>query len=323
MSDSNDFTITNQIRSKAGYAAAASLTPEQRKKRAIKAALGKKDVRNLPKATHEGELLIGNKAVACAVLEDGRRVITESSMFEVLDRPRTGRKKTDGKGSGLPSFLSAENLKPLIPNDILNGADIIQFAGKTGKKCYGYEATLIPEICKIYLDAREKGVLTKQQLVNVRRCEIILHSLASVGITSLIDEATGFQEVRERNELQRLFEKFIAKELRPWTKRFPLEFFENLKRMYGLEHLKGNPSFIGHIINKYIYEEISPEILDELKKRNPINESGNRSHRHHQFLTEDIGCDALQKQVITINTLLRISNNIDEFKDYFEKGKLR
>lgn len=318
MSKDTNFIITHQVRSKAGKSAASNMTPEQRKERAIKGALGRKSVRDLPKATHEGELFIGNKAISCAVLENGRRVISESSMFSILERKKQGRKS---KAIELPAFLSADNLKPLIPSDLLKGSTIIQFAGKTGKKCYGYEATFIPQICKIYLDARNLGVLTKNQLPTVRTCEIILHSLASVGITSLIDEATGFQEVREKNELQKLFEKFIAKELRPWTKRFPYEFFENLKRMYGLEHLKGNPSFFGHLINNYVYGEISPEILEELKKKNPINESGYRSNRHHQLLTEDIGCDALKKQIVKVNTLLSVTDNIEDFKVLYEKTK--
>jgi len=321
MSKNTEFTVTNQVRSKAGKKAASNMSPEQRRERAIKAALGRKSVRDLPKATHEGELIIGDKSIVCAVLEDGRRVINETSMFSVLDRSRTGRKPKKGNGGELPAFLSANNLKSLVINSGINGTHMIVFAGKTGKKCYGYEATIIPEICKIYLEAEELEILQQSQMPTVKRCKIILHSLASVGITALIDAATGFEKVREKNELQKLFEKFIEKELRPWTQRFPYEFFENLKRMYGLEHLKGNPSFFGHLINNYIYEEISPEILKELKRKNPYNDSGNRKHRHHQFLTEDIGCDALKKQIVKVNTLLSVTDNIEEFKILYDKTK--
>jgi len=147
MSDKNLITciVTNQDRSKGGKAAAASMTAEQRQERAIKANRAKKCYKDIPKATHSGELEIGYTNISCAVLEDGRRVITESSMFEILGRSKTGRKPKSGGVSNLPSFLSAENLKPLI-NSVLSGWEgAVNFYSPKFGKAYGYEATIIPE----------------------------------------------------------------------------------------------------------------------------------------------------------------------------------
>jgi len=315
----SNFIITNEQRSKAGKTAAANMTAEERRERAIKASHGRKSMRDLPKATHSGDLTIGDTTISCAVLEDGRRLITETSMFEILDRKRFGRSSTEQ----LPRFLAANNLKPLITNDLECGAGTITFIPKNGRKAYGYEAKIIPEICKIYLDARDLGILTPSQMPTAKRAQVILHSLATIGIISLIDEATSYQEVRENSELQILFNKFIAKELQPWTKKFPNEFFTHIKRMYSLEHLKGNPQFIGHLINRYIYGEISYEILEEIKEKNPTNEKGLRSNRHHQFLTEDVGHPALNKQIMKINTLLSVSDSKEDFEVLFEKTKRR
>lgn len=320
MSDFDTFNITQKDRSKGGKERAKKLSPQRRKEIATKASHSRKCIKDLPKATHSGDLIIGDTKIACAVLEDGRRVITESSMFEILGRARRSRKKDRG-GTDLPAFLGANNIKPFINNNLRGWTGTIQFFSPKYGKAYGYEAEVIPGICKIYLDARRAGVLTSQQYPTANKAEIILHSLAKVGIISLIDEATNFQQERENNELQKLFKKFIAKELQPWTQRFPHEFFENIKRWYGLEHLKGNPSFIGCFINKYIYEEISPEILDELKARNPTIEKGYRRNRHHQFLTPDVGHPTLEKQILKINTLMSVTDSKEEFDKLYDKTK--
>src|SRR5439155_7364496 len=67
----------------------------------------------LPRATHSGELKIGNVLIPCAVLEDGTRVITQRGMFVAL-----GMNKNPSKGQttieNRPGFLSANNLSPFI-----------------------------------------------------------------------------------------------------------------------------------------------------------------------------------------------------------------
>lgn len=306
----------NSMQQKGGIVSANKMTKEQRIERARKASHSRKSIKNLIGASHTGSLTIGNVEISCAVLDDGKRVITESSMFEILGRKRGGRER----GAELPRFLGADNLKPFINNDLLSGSNVITFRGVSGKN-YGYEAKIIPEICRVYLDARNAGILTANQLPTARRCEIILHSLAKVGITALIDSATGYEVDREKYELQKLFNKFISDELRPWTKKFPDSFFENIKRLYGLQHLKGNPSFCGHIINGLIYDEISPDIKTELQKRNPITEEGYRKVRHHQLLTTDIGCPALEKQIVKVNTIMDLCDSKEEFDSMWKKLK--
>jgi len=310
----------------AGKAAAAKMTPQQRKERAIKANSSKKCMQKYPRATHVGELVFGDFSISCAVLPDGTRVITEKSVFEALGRVRTGRKTTKNtndidKGGKVPAFLESKNLIPFIPNSLIDGANITVFIHSSRGKAYGHKAESIPEICKVYLDARRAGVLVKSQLAIADRAEIILQALAKTGIIALVDEATGFERDKENDELQKLFSKFIAIEIQPWIKRFPPDFFTNLKKMYGLEHLKGNPQFAGTLINKFIYRELSTEIHEELRRRNPINEKGYRNNRHHQLLTHDIGCPALEKQIAKVNTLMSVSDNKEQFDALYEKTK--
>lgn len=50
-------------------------------------------------------------------------------------------------------------------------------------------------------------------------------AFAKTGLVAVIDEVTGYQADRDRDELQKVLEKYISAELLPWAKRFPDEFY--------------------------------------------------------------------------------------------------
>ena len=85
-------TIT-QVSSMGGKKRAQSLSAERRKEIAIKASYSRNCLNQMPKATHQGKIIIGDISLDCAVLDNGKRVITESSAFKVIGRQRKGRKK--------------------------------------------------------------------------------------------------------------------------------------------------------------------------------------------------------------------------------------
>src|SRR6185436_18343053 len=75
---------------KGGRARAKKLSAEERKaiaRNAADARWGK----DLPKATHEGTLIIGEMEIPCAVLEDGTRVLTQSGVMVALGRSRQAK----------------------------------------------------------------------------------------------------------------------------------------------------------------------------------------------------------------------------------------
>ena len=57
---------------------------------------------------------------------------------------------------------------------------------------YGYRATLLPNVCEVYLKACDARVLRSSQLPVSERAEIVMRGLAKVGIIALADEATGY-----------------------------------------------------------------------------------------------------------------------------------
>lgn len=276
------------------------------------------------KANYKGVLHIAEKKLNCAVLEDGTRVMSTGAVFKAFGRTKRGRSKTEVRVLGmpeLPSFIDANNLVPFINEELKEMLKQVSYVSG-GKVMQGYRAEIIPLLCNVYLEARTANALTKQQEPLAIASEIIVRSLAKIGILALIDEATGYQEVRERDELQRILKAYISEELLPWTKMFPDEFYKEIFRLNSWPYDPGSlkrPGVIGKWTNQLIYEQLPDGVLADLKQKNPQNEKGNRKYRHHQFLTLDIGNPHLEKQLVSVITLMNVSNNWKRFMSLFKK----
>jgi hypothetical protein len=47
--------------------------------------------------------------------------------------------------------------------------------------------------------------------------QILVQGFAQVGIVALVDEATGYQAIRDRQALQEILDRFLRKELAAWA----------------------------------------------------------------------------------------------------------
>lgn len=310
--------VLSQAGSSAGGRARASrLTAEERSaiaRDAAKARWGS----SIAVATHSGELVIGGQSIACAVLEDGTRVINQGTLLSALGRAR--KAKTDSTGT----VLFAGNLSNFVPAEVREAIESpISYAPQSGGRATGYPAGLLPQICEVYLSARSEGALLKSQEPAARAAEILVRGLAKVGIVALVDEATGYQETRARHELEAILDAYVQSELRPWVRRFPDEFFRQIYRLQGWEYKPGTSKrtpYVGKLVNKYVYEQLPPGVLEQLEIQNPRNERGNRARKHHQFLTADTGNSHLDRQISTVTTLMRISDTQQQFIELFERA---
>jgi hypothetical protein len=269
------------------------------------------------KASHEGPLHIGDVTIPCAVLEDGQRVLTQSGFMRALGRARQAKGRQYYKGDvNLPAFLTANNLKPFIPNELEVTSSQIEFRPINGGKAFGYRAELLPKVCDVFLEAEEAGELTHNQEHIAAKAKMLMRGLAHVGILALVDEATGYQEVRDRLALQKILDAYLRKELAAWAKRFPNEFYEQLFRLRGWQWRGmsvNRPSVVGKYTNDLVYERLAPGILAEMQKRNPKDDKGKRRDRHHQWLTEDVGHPALAQHLHAVIGLMRASSSWDQF----------
>ena len=229
-----------------------------------------------------------------------------------------------------PAFLAAKNLEPFISKDLERSTMPVLFTplvagGKGGGKsvAFGYRAELLPEVCKVFLDARAAGSLNGNQVHIAAKCEQLLTGLAAVGIIALVDEATGYQEDRNRDALHQILARYVNPELLPWSQRFPDEYYKQLFRLhdwpYNPPQVK-RPQIVGKITNKIVYEKLPPGVLEELQKRNPVTPRGYRKHRHHQHLTPDVGNPHLEKQLLAVTTLMRAAPNWRTFERLFQRA---
>jgi transcriptional regulator with XRE-family HTH domain len=268
------------------------------------------------KATHKGDLKIGKMTIKCAVLEDGSRVLTRATFVKAIGR----RGKAKGGSSydddyKTPVFLTAKNLKPYIPEDLENAAAPVIFK-LNGQESIGYRAELLPKVCGVFLDAEEAGDIAPNQKHIVERCKLLIRGLATVGIIALVDEATGYQEVRDRQALQKILEAYIAKELQPWIKTFPDEYYKEIFRLREWEYkplATGRPGVVGRYTNNLIYERLAPGVLEELRKQNPTTPTGRRKYKHFQTLTPETGHPKLKEHISNVVVLMKASVNWDGF----------
>lgn len=273
------------------------------------------------KATHTGDLKIGDTKMPCAVLETGIRVISENGLTTALLGSRSGASKRIKKaqreqGAPLPLFLAPGNLKPFITEELRSGPlkPIVYQLGK--RTVTGFDANILPAICDIWLKARDAQALQEQQMDKAKKAEILMRGLAHVGIIALVDEATGYQEIRDKRALQEILDKYLLKEFAAWAKRFPDEFYKQMFRLRGWQWrgMKVNrPSVVGKYTNDLIYQRLAPGVMEELKKRNPKDEKGNREGKHHQLLTPDLGLPALQNHLFATTKFMEASATWDQF----------
>lgn len=311
-------------RAKGGVARAKSLSAQERKEIAEKAAKARwGDSPGIHSATHIGELHIGELILPCAVLPDGTRVISQGGIATAFG-PVTGgyqaRKRAASEHAGdLPPFLIAGSLNPFISSELrtLVTAPIKYRDPRGGPVRNGIDAGLLPRVCEVWLQASDAGALTKIQEPVAARANILMRGLAHVGIIALVDEATGYQRDRAKDALAQILEAFVAKEIQPWVKTFPADYYEHLFRLRGLpyppENAKYRPQYFGLLTNDIVYKRLAPGILDELKKENAKDE---KKGRLHQRLTPNMGHPKLREHLASSVTIMKLSKN---YPDFIEK----
>ncbi len=312
-------------RAKGGHARAAKLTAEERSEIAKKAAEKRWAEKSEPEdgatrvlESFKSKLEIAGSAIPCAVVvgPNGiQRVLSETGMTNAVLGDRSGASKRKKKvasetGAPLPIFLAPSQLFPFISKELLEGPlKPIDYHDGT-RLVRGYDAQILPAVCNVWLKAREAGALQEQQLEKAQKAEILMRALAETGIVALIDEATGYQNVRPQNALQSYLELVIRRELAVWAKKFPDEFYENIYKLKGWKWpgmSKNRFSVCANYTTNLIYDRLGPGITEELIRKTPKNDKGYRPNRLHQWLSDDIGDPMLATHMHSILMFQRLS----------------
>ncbi|NOW84913.1 hypothetical protein B0H39_002794 [Clostridium beijerinckii] len=279
-------------------------------------------VKKIPQAVNEGILDLAGAQIECAVLDDKRRIITQTALFQTFERPRKGLVRVEG----YPSIIGGKNLAKHASNEMLDKSKVIEYISIGGRGATGYDSELIPLICEVYLDAELAGDIKSKQIPQLLRAKTLIRSLAKIGITGLIDEATGYQYEREVNALQRLLKGYISEELIKWGGIFPKKYYKEIFRLHNWDYdptSNARPSYIGTFTNNYVYGMLPPGILEELKRKTPIKVSKNSNksykvNRYYQRLTET-GIEEVDSYIDRVIMFMEMCEDIQEFKIKFPK----
>jgi P63C domain-containing protein len=313
----------NKMQSLGGKARAKSLTPEQRSESARNAAIAKWDkspnAKKIPKATHMGELVIGGMVIPCANLDNGERVISDRSLAETLGIRGGGaywkRKKKGESGAMLPEYISAKYLQGFITEPIrARILDSITYDALNGTRSNAIKATVLADICDIWIKAKQSGAIEKEQHPIADNAYTLLMGFASVGINALIDEATGYQYDRPRKDLEEQLKEFLSEHYRKWVRTFPADYFKHLCRLRGVEMRPDMklPQYFGKLTNNLIYRRLAPGLLKKLKERK--SERGNASDKLHSWLSEDVGFRGVLVHLGIVVGIMKIHTNYEAFE---------
>jgi hypothetical protein len=326
-------------RARGGIARAEALSPEERSLIASEAAKKRwmnrvEPTPDMPRVIegYSSHLDIADARLPCAVIEwpngDIQRVLSEHGLTQAILGTRSGaskrlKKAAEEGGALLPLFLAPRQLKPFITNNLISGPlNPIDYVDGS-RVVRGYDAEIIVSVCSVWLKARANGALQKQQLPKAQKAEALTLALANTGIVGLIDEATGYQDNRAKDALAKIFTRFLAQERQKWTLTFPIDFYREIYRLRGWKFEPWNtkrPSVVAAWTDDFVYNRLAPGLTEELRAKNPVADSGRRTHKHHQWFNPDRGHPKLREHIAGVIALLRASEDWSSFKRALDRA---
>jgi len=279
---------------KAALARSASLTPDERRSIARKAAIGRWGAKPIT-ATHKGSFQQDfGIDVECYVLDDEQKsaVISQRGMGAALG--------LGDQGKGLTRLIRGQKVAPHVGDELAKKlADPLIFQwsprGTSGlaTTAYGYDVTILIDLCKALILADDDGKLLPRQKHIVRQANVILNASAKAGIRGLVYALAGYDQTKE--EVIAAFKFYVREEAREYEREFPAELYAEWVRLYELrEPSRGKNWKHKDLTVKHVYTPLARsngKILELAKVQK--TQSADRSSKLHQFLSA-IGVKALR-----------------------------
>ncbi|WP_321951857.1 P63C domain-containing protein [Paraburkholderia bannensis] len=302
-------------RSKGGAARAESLSSDERKAIAKKAAVarwGEKPYRVTHKGSFFDEFGID---VDCYVLDDQKKtaVISQRGMGLAIGlKGGSGRAFPDfAKGKTIASVLGADLLEK-IDNPLIFKATPLG-AGTPEQDVHGYDVTLLIDVCHALVDAASTGRLLTSQADVARQAQVIINASAKSGIQGLVYALAGFDRTKE--EVISAFKAFVQEEARKYEQEFPSELYMEWHRLYQLPvPVRGKPWQLRHLTVKHVYYPLAKsngKILDLIRALK--SQDGDRQKKLFQFLN-DVGTRALRMHMGRVLEMAESSKTKEQYE---------
>ena len=308
---------------KGGEARAQKLSAERRReigRAAIQARWERAGKVPPPQATHRGSFKNDfGIDVDCYVLNDEARtaVISQRGMGAALKLGEGGR--------SLPRFVAGRKISEALGVELVEkiGNPLVFKGPPVGGNTppmgpvYGYDVTILIDVCKAIVKAESEGRLLKSQSNIAKQAHVILNASAKAGIKGLVYALAGYDAPRE--EVIAAFKLYVREEAREYEKEFPNQLYKEWYRLYQLPKPERNkPWKFMHLTVDHVYRPLAKSNGKILELTKLQRESSNaRWKKLHQFLSE-IGVKALRTQLGQLLGIARISRSKLEYERHFE-----
>lgn len=202
--------------------------------------------------------------VDCYVLDNGMRVLSKNAaasylVSDVENRPAK-QHNLDRYLSRIPEKFRPKTEGPNIEFKLASGGHLGQ----------GIQSETFVEILNAYVSAFMAGELRANQVHLAQNAHKLLETFAAVGLTALIDEATGHQKQRPVDELQRLVNQLLRQQddFAEWELLWDHELVRVLAPLWGVSYAKGRyPVELRRFFGWFYDTVLSPLVAGELRRR--------------------------------------------------------
>lgn len=251
----------------------------------------------MPKAIADGEIQLGDAAIACYVLDNEQRVLATSQVQGLI-----GAAEDRTLSRGLARIPGVSEDLRLLP---------IEFSPlRKGPSSAGYDADAVVKILRAYQRAYLRNELHYKQVPIALAAMTAIESFVSVGLRALIDEATGYQVERPSGDLQAHLTRVIADQRRLWEEMFDADWDRAVCQLYRHPYTGRPPRFAAELNHKAFLWAFGAEAYERIKELNPHPKFGSN---HHQLLTDEARIK-LSQTIATLKHLMKVSRSPQDFR---------
>lgn len=275
----------------------------------------------VPKATHWGELTIGDTEIPCYVLSTGDRVFSLKGIVVGL---------MGTQGGQLAEYIKVRALQPHLPVDLIpdeDGQIKAMFKFDTGadgvaKYALGIRVERFNDLLRAYSNALidhalsaaddSKISLTSKQLEIAYRAVKFQQACSDVGLVALVDEATGYQYERAEDALRVKLKLYLEDEMRKWERTFPEQLWQEFGRLTNWKGpLHQRPKYWGKLVMELIYGYLDPDVSKWLRENAPKPMKG---QNYHQWLSSQFGLKKLTEHIWMVIGMASACNSMAELR---------
>ena len=175
----------------------------------------------------------------------------------------------------------------------------IEYRTLDGNVAYGTPAEVMADICQVWINASNAGVLKPHQEKIAAQARILQAAVGKIGLVAIVDKASGYQSIRDKDALQKLLSLYVAKEFMPYMKTFVEAFYEEI---YRLKHWQYDPKknkyqVVGKYTLQYVYRCIFTGHRKAVQEKTPRTKGGSYTKKLFQSLTEKVGKPHLDRSI--------------------------